>query len=166
MNNFDKLFFAAFEPTFITLVVNGSRTIVGDIIDDTNKLSAIQQYNKLLGFIDSYILVEDKQFKGLEEDIKGNLQRQEQLFGKKYAPQIFNMIPKAIKELKRKYPERLELEKTEEEKQEEREQIRQQYEEIKSKEGVPDLEWPEQFKKMVNKFSSRIPTKYLQTINK
>lgn len=166
MHSFDKLFFDIFEIPYISLVANERKVAVHpDYIDRVNKLPSNEQYNKLLEFAESLLLIEDASFTHLEDDIINILRNQESKAGKAYSEKIYNMLPKVIKELKRKYPEKIEVEKTEEEKQIEREQIKEVYEDIKSKEGVPDLDWPEQFKKMVDKSSSRIPNKYLQILN-
>lgn len=165
MSVFDKLFFDSFNTIYLRLATKNSSLLIGDIIDSTNKLPIDKQYLNLVKFIESYILVEDKTFLGLEKDIIENLKRQERLYKKQYNEKLYSLIPKAIKELEKKYPEKIETIKTEEDRQREKEQIKEFYEDVRSKEGVPDLDWPEQIKKNIEKESCNLPSMYRQILN-
>jgi len=162
-----KLFFDIFDIPYIRLVASKTKLAVHpDYIDRINKLPTDSQYNKLLEFTESLLLVEESAFPNLEEEVKRRLREQEHDSGGTYSSKIYEMIPKAIRELKKRHPEKVEVVKSEEEKKLEQEQIKEFYENVKSKEGIPDLSWPEQFKKMITeKESCKLPSKYRQILN-
>lgn len=168
MGKVDKLFFDIFDIPYINLAA--SKSIIAahpDYINMINRLSITEQYSKLREFAESLLLVEDLTFSNLEEELTKRLKAQESKAGATYSQKIYEMIPRVIKEIKKKHPEKVEVLKSEEDKQKEQQQIKEVYEDIKSKEGPAIADWlPQKYKEMlVEKESYALPNKYVQILS-